>query len=34
MIGSGFICDSLDLLYYKIYKLSLNRGESYIDPPE
>ena len=31
MIGSEFVFDSVDLLYYKLYKISLNRGRSYID---
>ena len=34
MRGSEFIFDSVDLLYYKFYKISLNRGGSYIDSPE
>ena len=34
MKGSEFVCDSVNLLYYKILKTSLNRGESYIDSPE
>ena len=31
MKGSEFVFDSVDLLYYKLHKLSLNRGASYID---
>ena len=31
MRGSEFVFDSVDLLYYKLYKISLNRGRSYID---
>ena len=31
MIGSEFVFDSVDLLYYKFHKISLNRGRSYID---
>ena len=34
MEGSGFIFDSIDILYYNLNKLSLNRGGSYIDSPE
>ena len=34
MEGSEFIFDSVDLLYYKLHKISLNRGESYIDSPK
>ena len=30
MRGSEFVFDSVDLLYYKLYKISLNRGRSYI----
>ena len=26
--------DSVDLLYYKLHKIGLNRGRSYIDCPE
>ena len=32
--GSEFIFDSIDLLYYNLHKISLNRGGSYIDSPE
>ena len=31
MRRSEFVFDSVDLLYYKLYKISLNRGRSYID---
>ena len=31
MRGSDFIFDSIDLLYYDLHKISLNRGGSYID---
>ena len=34
MKGSEFVYDSIDLLYYKHHKTSLNRGGSYIDSPE
>ena len=30
MKGSEFVFDSVDLLYYSLYKVSLNRGGSYI----
>ena len=29
-----YIFDSIDLLYYKLHKISLNRGGSYIDSPK
>ena len=32
--GSEFFFDDTDSLYYKLHKVSLNRGESYIDSPE
>ena len=32
--GSEFVFDSVDLLYYKLYKISLNRGKSCIDSPK
>ena len=32
--GSEFVFDSVDLLCYKLHKISLNRNESYIDSPE
>ena len=31
MKGSEFVFDFVDSLYYKLYKISLNRGGSYID---
>ena len=34
MEGSSFVFDSVDLLYYKPHKISLNRGGSYIDSPD
>ena len=34
MKGSEFIFDSVDLLCYKLNKISLNRGGSYIDSHE
>ena len=34
MKRSGFVFDSIDLLYYKLHKISLNRGGSCIDSPE
>ena len=35
MKGSEFVFDSIDLLYYKLHKISLNnRGGSCIDSPE
>ena len=34
MKGSEFYFDSVDLLYYHLHKISLKRGESYIDSPE
>ena len=34
MKGSEFVFDSVDLLYYKLYRISLNRGGSYIDSPK
>ena len=34
MKGSEFVFDSVDLLYFKLQKLSLNRGGSHIDSPE
>ena len=32
--GSGFICDCVNLLYYKLHKINLNRGGSYINSPD
>ena len=34
MKGSEFVFDSVGLLEYKLNKISLNRGGSYIDSPE
>ena len=34
MRGSEFVFDFVDSLYYKLHKISLNRGESYIDSPK
>ena len=34
MNGSEFVFKSVDLLYYHLHKISLKRGESYIDSPE
>ena len=34
MRGSKFNFDSVDLLYYHLQKISLKRGQSYIDSPE
>ena len=34
MKGSKFVFDSVDLFHYKCHKISLNRGESYIDSPK
>ena len=33
MKGSNFLFNSIDLLYYKFHKISLNRGASYIYSP-
>ena len=32
--GSELVFESVELLYYKLHKISLNRGRSYIDSPE
>ena len=32
--GSEFVFDSIDILCYKLHKISLNRGGSYIDSPQ
>ena len=32
--GSGFTFYSVDLLYYRLHKISLNRGGSYIKSPD
>ena len=34
MKGSSYIFERVDLLEYNLHKISLNRGNSYIDPPE
>ena len=34
MRGSEFVFDGVDVLYYDLKKISLNRGGSYIDSPE
>ena len=34
MKGSYFVYDSIDGMYYKCNKISLNRGVSYIDSPD
>ena len=34
MKGSEFAFDKVDSLYYKLHKISLNRGESYVDSPK
>ena len=34
MKGSEFIFDNVDLLCYKLQKLSLKRGRSYMDSPK
>ena len=34
MKGSEFVFNSVDLLYYHLHKISLKRGESYIDSPK
>ena len=34
MKGSEFIFDGVDLFYYKLQKISLKRGRSYIDFPK
>ena len=34
MRGSGFVFDSVQLLYYKCHKINFKRGGSYIDSPE
>ena len=34
MKGSEFVFDSVDLLYYKFHRTSLNRGGSYIESPK
>ena len=34
MKGSEFVFGNIDSLYYKLHRLSLNRGGSYIDSPK
>ena len=34
MKGSSYIFERIDLLEYHLYKISLNRGSSYIESPE
>ena len=34
MEGSNFVFESVNLLYYSLHKISLNRGGSYIDSPD
>ena len=34
MRGSESVFDNVDSLYYKLHKISLNRGGSYIDSPK
>ena len=34
MVAGEFAFDSANLLYYKLHKMSLNRGRSYIDLSE
>ena len=34
MRGSKFVFASVDLLYYELHKISLNRGGSYVDSPK
>ena len=34
MSGSEFVFDAVNVLYYDLNKISLNRGGSYIDSPE
>ena len=34
MKGSEFVFDNVDAWYYKLHKISLNRGGSYIDSPK
>ena len=34
MRGSEFVFDCVDSLYYKLHKISLNRGGLYIDSPK
>ena len=34
MRGNEFVFDSVSSLHYKLHKISLNRGGSYIDSPK
>ena len=34
MKGSEYCFDSVDVLYYNLNKISLSRGESYVDSPK
>ena len=34
MRGSEFVFDSVDILCYKLYKIRLSRGRSYIGSPK
>ena len=34
MKGSEFVFDSVDLLYYKLHKISVNRSGTYVDSPK
>ena len=34
MRGSEVVYESVDVLYYNLNKVSLSRGESYIDSPK
>ena len=34
MKGSEFALDVVDLLYYKLHKINLSRGGSYVDSPK
>ena len=34
MKGSEFVFDSVDSFYYRLHKISLNRGSSYTDSPK
>ena len=34
MEGSNFVFESVDLLYYSLHRISLNKGGSYIDSPD
>ena len=34
MKGSGFVFDGVNSLYYKLHKVSLKKGGSYIDSPK